>query len=182
MRSGVRAARPTSRTTGGRGAGTGWTGTVRRGLPYYKVGCRYYDPDAGRFISRDTDLSQSPYAYCGGDPVNFTDPSGHDDKKNPPLPVTQAPGASSSGSDGTSVTLNLGITNPGGSLQDIQDVFKVTAGNFFFSTTTSYSFSTGATTLVGSFGYNFGSGTVSFSPMPGGGMLTISSATGSSKH
>ena len=36
--------------------------------PYYKVGSRYYDPDAGRFISRDTDLSQAPYAYCGGDP------------------------------------------------------------------------------------------------------------------
>jgi len=46
-------------------------------LPLTKVGARYYDPEFGCFLSRDTDLSQSPYAYCGGDPVNRTDPSGH---------------------------------------------------------------------------------------------------------
>ena len=45
--------------------------------PYQKVGARYYDATYGRFITRDTDLSQSPYAYCGGDPVNSDDPSGH---------------------------------------------------------------------------------------------------------
>ena len=44
---------------------------------YLKVGARYYDPVNGRFITRDTDLNQSPYAYCDGDPVNFTDPNGH---------------------------------------------------------------------------------------------------------
>ena len=41
------------------------------------VGCRYYDAQVGRFISRDTYLNQKPYAYCDGDPVNATDPSGH---------------------------------------------------------------------------------------------------------
>ena len=46
--------------------------------PYQKVGARYYDATFGRFLTRDTDLSQSPYAYCGGDPVNCTDPSGHE--------------------------------------------------------------------------------------------------------
>ena len=43
-----------------------------------KVGCRYYDPEFGCFLTRDTKLSQKPYAYCDGDPVNFSDPSGHD--------------------------------------------------------------------------------------------------------
>ena len=41
------------------------------------VGCRFYDAQAGRFISRDTYLDQKPYAYCDGDPVNAVDPSGH---------------------------------------------------------------------------------------------------------
>jgi len=34
----------------------------------------------GRFITRDTYLDQAPYAYCDGDPVNATDPSGHTDQ------------------------------------------------------------------------------------------------------
>ncbi len=46
--------------------------------PLLKVGARYYDPEFGCFLSRDTDLNQSPYAYCMGDPVNCSDPSGHD--------------------------------------------------------------------------------------------------------
>ena len=41
------------------------------------VGCRFYDAQVGRFISRDTYLNQKPYAYCDGDPANATDPSGH---------------------------------------------------------------------------------------------------------
>jgi RHS repeat-associated protein len=40
------------------------------------AGSRYYDPQVGRFITRDTDLNQRPYIYCGGDPVNNGDPSG----------------------------------------------------------------------------------------------------------
>ncbi len=42
-----------------------------------KVGARYYDPAVGRFTSRDSDITQSAYVYCGGDPINHTDPSGH---------------------------------------------------------------------------------------------------------
>ncbi|HZP80499.1 MAG TPA: RHS repeat-associated core domain-containing protein, partial [Chthonomonadaceae bacterium] len=42
-----------------------------------KVGTRYYDAQVGRFITRDTVLSQQPYLYCNHDPVNWVDPSGH---------------------------------------------------------------------------------------------------------
>jgi len=41
------------------------------------VGCRFYDAQVGRFITRDTYLNQRPYAYCDGDPINGTDPTGH---------------------------------------------------------------------------------------------------------
>ncbi len=43
-----------------------------------KVGARYYDPAVGRFTSRDSDITQSAYVYCDGDPINHTDPSGHE--------------------------------------------------------------------------------------------------------
>jgi hypothetical protein len=38
---------------------------------------RYYDPQVGRFISRDAVLSEHPYLYCEHDPVNYVDPSGN---------------------------------------------------------------------------------------------------------
>ena len=41
------------------------------------VGARYYDAQVGRFITRDTELDQKPYLYCGHDPVDCLDPSGH---------------------------------------------------------------------------------------------------------
>ena len=41
------------------------------------MGCRFYNAQVERFITRDTYLDQKPYAYCDGDPVNATDPSGH---------------------------------------------------------------------------------------------------------
>jgi len=47
------------------------------GSNYTKVGARYYDAEWGRFITRDTELGQKPYAYCDGDPVNNVDPTGH---------------------------------------------------------------------------------------------------------
>ncbi|MER3475118.1 MAG: hypothetical protein C4335_14105 [Armatimonadota bacterium] len=40
------------------------------------VGARYYDPQVGRFISRDAALSEHPYLYCEHEPVNSVDPSG----------------------------------------------------------------------------------------------------------
>ena len=73
-------------------------------VPYYKVGCRYYDGDAGRFISRDTDLNQSPYAYCDGDPVSFTDPDGNKKTKKPIPPTNPAPPANAGGG-GTNVNV-----------------------------------------------------------------------------
>ncbi len=42
------------------------------------VGARYYDAQVGRFITRDTVLSEHPYLYCEHDAVNKVDPSGHD--------------------------------------------------------------------------------------------------------
>ena len=47
---------------------------------FQKVGDRYYDPTLMCFLTRDTELDQLPYTYCGGDPVNCTDPDGHKQK------------------------------------------------------------------------------------------------------
>lgn len=47
------------------------------GLIYYRA--RYYDPGVARFTQRDPIGLQggvNQYAYVGGDPVNYTDPSG----------------------------------------------------------------------------------------------------------
>ena len=50
----------------------------------YYLNARYYDPNNGRFITRDTYRGEinNPstlhlYAYCANNPINFTDPSGH---------------------------------------------------------------------------------------------------------
>ncbi len=42
-----------------------------------QVGARYYDPATGSFLTRDTDLSQLAYVYCGDDPADEVDLSGH---------------------------------------------------------------------------------------------------------
>ena len=84
--------------------------------PYQKVGARYYDATFGRFITRDTELSQAPYAYCDGDPVNCSDPSGH--KVGDPPPLGQSPDqgyGEPGGSDGSGGTTYPGGTDPGGS-------------------------------------------------------------------
>jgi RHS repeat-associated protein len=47
------------------------------GLYYYKA--RFYDPKLGRFLQPDPigyGAGMNMYAYVGGDPVNFTDPTG----------------------------------------------------------------------------------------------------------
>jgi RHS repeat-associated protein len=45
------------------------------GLEY--AGARFYDPALGMFLTHDPVRSAaSPYGYCGGDPVNQTDPNG----------------------------------------------------------------------------------------------------------
>ena len=50
----------------------------------YYLSARYYDPEDGRFISRDSYRGNSVnpstwnlYAYCANSPVNYEDPSGH---------------------------------------------------------------------------------------------------------
>ena len=56
---------------------------VETGLYYLQT--RYYDPEIGRFLNMDdvayADLEQfhglNLYAYCGTNPVNYVDPSGH---------------------------------------------------------------------------------------------------------
>ena len=55
----------------------------------YYLRARYYAPDIGRFTSADryagktTDpASLNLYTYCGNDPVNYTDPSGHSRESN----------------------------------------------------------------------------------------------------
>lgn len=52
------------------------------GRPYLDFGARLYDPRTAAWISQDPlaekYYSISPYAYCGGDPVNLVDPEGKD--------------------------------------------------------------------------------------------------------
>ena len=51
---------------------------------FYYLNSRYYDPQTGRFINADSELSTGSdltsynlFAYCGNDPVNRVDPEGH---------------------------------------------------------------------------------------------------------
>jgi len=47
------------------------------GLQY--AGARFYDPDLGSFLTHDPATQfASPYSYGGGDPVNWSDPTGTD--------------------------------------------------------------------------------------------------------
>jgi RHS repeat-associated protein len=54
---------------------------VETGL--YQVRARYYDPSLSRFINRDPigyNGGMNLYAYCGGNPINATDPMGTDSR------------------------------------------------------------------------------------------------------
>ncbi len=66
------------------GASSGYRSDLDAGL--VQVGARYYDRDSGRFVTRDTDLDEAPYAYCDGDPINYSDPSGHTASPPPLIP------------------------------------------------------------------------------------------------
>ncbi len=59
------------------GATSGYRNDADAGL--MQVGARYYDAQVGRFITRDTVLTEPPYLYCHHDPVNAVDPTGHFD-------------------------------------------------------------------------------------------------------
>lgn len=61
----------------------------------YYMNARYYDPANGRFISQDTYRGElkNPaqwhlYAYCANNPINYTDPSGHNSKWSSQRPKT----------------------------------------------------------------------------------------------
>lgn len=45
---------------------------------YQYLRARYYDPATANFLTRDAmeHLTREPYAYAGGNPLNFSDPSG----------------------------------------------------------------------------------------------------------
>ena len=53
-----------------------------KGLNIYDFNARTYAPDIARFLQPDPNASDyhwlSPYAYCGGDPINRVDPDGKD--------------------------------------------------------------------------------------------------------
>ena len=56
----------------------------------YLIG-RYYDPSTGQFLSIDalSDLTDEPYSYGDGNPVDETDPTGLCARDGvPPLPWT----------------------------------------------------------------------------------------------
>ena len=56
-----------------------YTGQENDGTGLYYYRARYYNPVWGRFISSDPigfGGGMNTYAYVGGDPVNFTDPTG----------------------------------------------------------------------------------------------------------
>ncbi len=53
----------------------GYYQDLNTGLDYCNA--RYYMPEIGSFISKDSYLLPNRYAYCGGNPINNVDPSGH---------------------------------------------------------------------------------------------------------
>jgi RHS repeat-associated protein len=65
----------------------GFTGALRlRTTGLYYMRARIYDPKLGRFLQPDPigyDDGMNMYAYTGGDPVNWTDPSGTHTIPNP---------------------------------------------------------------------------------------------------
>ena len=55
----------------------------------YYMNARHYDPETGRFLQQDTyrgsmynAVTQHLYAYCGNNPVNMVDPTGHIPEEN----------------------------------------------------------------------------------------------------
>ena len=92
MQSGSRLRQPGEGWTGkdrvgstGSGYAFGWAGEQyddSSDLTYLRA--RYYSPGTAGFLSRDTiqpngggTTGYNPYAYANGNPVTFTDPSGH---------------------------------------------------------------------------------------------------------
>ncbi|HEX8240839.1 MAG TPA: RHS repeat-associated core domain-containing protein [Allosphingosinicella sp.] len=73
---------------------TGQTWLPELGMYYYKA--RIYSPTLGRFLQADPigySGGMNFYAYVGGDPVNFTDPSGLEEEPEEPGAPKKAPDA-----------------------------------------------------------------------------------------
>ena len=65
--------------TGSAVTALGFTGQytdAETGFQYLRA--RYYDPATGQFVSRDPmlEITEQPYSYADGDPLNFSDPAG----------------------------------------------------------------------------------------------------------
>jgi RHS repeat-associated protein len=54
---------------------SGYYSDAESGLYYLKA--RYYSSELMRFINRDTYDLSNRYAYCNGDPISGSDPTGH---------------------------------------------------------------------------------------------------------
>lgn len=74
-------------------ASVGFNGELIEAFNFYILGAGYrvHSPTLMRLLSPDnlSPFAQggiNSYAYCGGDPVNFSDPSGHNQYKIPPYP------------------------------------------------------------------------------------------------
>ncbi|MGE8306748.1 MAG: RHS repeat-associated core domain-containing protein [Pseudomonas kermanshahensis] len=74
-------------------ASVGFNGELIEAFNFYILGAGYrvHSPTLMRLLSPDnlSPFAQggiNSYAYCGGDPVNFSDPSGHNPYKIPPYP------------------------------------------------------------------------------------------------
>jgi RHS repeat-associated protein len=65
--------------SGGGGSPFGYTGEIAdvTGLVFLRA--RYLQPGLGMFLSRDPLLTESPYRYASGNPINRSDPSGYID-------------------------------------------------------------------------------------------------------
>jgi RHS repeat-associated protein len=73
-----------TQTTGSSGQPFGFTGEPVDGTGLSFLQARYYDPELGRFLSRDTltgglsaPQSLNRYSYVTNNPVRYADPSGH---------------------------------------------------------------------------------------------------------
>ena len=142
------------------------------------VGARYYDPEFGCFLTRDTELGQKPYTYCDGDPVNLSDPSGHKPKKgtppivaptpSTPIPIGNTGATYIPGSD----TLTLpptGTPSSGtatGSVDNVSNGKPLRLGGILnqpfgggnFSLSGVYNFANGSSSTTGNYTHSFGGG------------------------
>ncbi|HZU11363.1 MAG TPA: RHS repeat-associated core domain-containing protein [Chloroflexota bacterium] len=94
----------------------------------YKMGERYYDPSVGRFTQLDP--LGTGYAYAGGDPINFSDPSGLSEEAGDPM--TNIGGAGYGEGDGSGY--ESGGPGDEGATADLSEPIPVTSDQISFNT------------------------------------------------